>query len=233
VGAAERANAAARAQAAADAAALAVSLSGLRVVLDVQHLFKVGKEASDRGTLYALGNGTHVYEAQATTAYGAALAAWLKSRGAAVLTNEPKSGILTGDYPARNAAANAWGAHAYLALHVNAGGGDYALAEYMVGSPGQALGAPIGAALCKAFRDIRSARCNPLVAHQRGAVCVEGVDRHVPALILEPFFGDNVRQQALFAPEYLVALGGCIGIGIAYWWQAARTSATGAVASRR
>lgn len=233
MGSAQRANEAARAEAARLAAAEAVALAGLRVVLDVQHLYREAPHFGDRGSCYTLGNGTHVWEAAAATMYAAAAAAWLRARSALVYTNDPTQGVLVGPYSRRHAAANALGIHAYIACHVNAGGGNYAAAEYMTGSPGQALGTRIGTAITHTFRDIPSAKCVPLVRGARGAVCVEGVDRHIPAIVLEPFFGDNPRQQAIFEPQYLAALGVAVGVGIAAWWQDAKSSASGAATSRR
>lgn len=233
MGSAQRENEAARAMAAAQAEAEAVALTGLRIVLDVQHVYREGQHAADRGSRYTLGGGVHVWEAAAAVSYAAAARDWLAARGAQVYMNDPTHGILVGPYSRRNAAANALGVHAYLACHVNAGGGNYAAAEYMVGSPGQALGSRIGMALVSSFREIRSCRCVPLVQGQRGAVCIEGVDRHVSALVCEPFFGDNVRQQALFEGIYLTAIGRAVGIGVAQWWQDVKASASGPVAAHR
>lgn len=226
MGAAERANQAQR-------AAEAVALSGCMLVLDVQHLYRDAPHAGDRGARFTLGDGTHVWEAAAATLYASAAAAWLRAHGATVYTNDPVLGTLVGPYSRRQAAANALGVHAYIACHVNAGGGSYARAEYMVGSPGQRLGYIIGTAITKTFREVRTCQCMPLVAGQRGAVCVAGVDRRVPAIVLEPFFGDNTRHQAIFEPPYLAALGVAIGVGVATWWQVASSAASGAAASRR
>jgi len=199
------------------AAELRASLAGLKVALDVQHLYQQDKP-NDRGTVYTLGDGSRVCEAQAAVAYAQAAGTYLTQRGAQVLTNQPTHGILLGHYWTRNRAANAWGAHAYLACHVNAGGGDYFLAEYMLASPGAGLGISIGNAVVGAFPAIQGVKTNPLVRGQRGAVCIESTDATMAAIVLEPFFGDRARFASLFAPENLARLGTAIGIGIGQWW---------------
>ena len=193
-------------------------LAGARIVVDVQHLYRDGKHAGDRGAIFQLEGGATIAEAQATVVYAQALTEWLRSRGAQVLTNDPVHGILVGPYSKRTAAANAYQAHAFIACHVNAGGGAYALAEYQLAGLGQAMGDMIGAKLVERFPEIRAHKCDPIMPGARGDVCVDGVSWDVPALILEPFFGDTRRMQALFAHDRLVALGEAIGEGVAVWW---------------
>ena len=202
-------------------AALRSSLAGLVAVLDVQHLYQPARPR-DRGALFTLLDGSHVYETQASTAYAASAGAWLASRGAHVLTNDPVHGILVGPYWTRNRAAAAIHPHAYLACHVNAGGGDYFLAEYMLGSPGAALGAALGSAVQAAFPEIRGAKCNPLQRGQRGAICIEAVAHPTVGVVLEPFFGDRMRMQGIFEPAALARLGAAIGEGLATWWARTR-----------
>ena len=200
-------------------AALRARLFGCKVAVDVQHAYRSGSHANDRGAVFELRNGAHLAETQATTVYAQALASWLAARGAAVLANDPVAGRLVGPYSDRLAAAAAWGAQAYIACHVNAGGGIYALAEYLIKTPGQALGASVLAVLAERFPEIRGTKVNPLAPGQRGAVCVEGFPADRPAIILEPFFGDNLLQQELFAHDRLVALGEAVGEGLAAWWE--------------
>lgn len=204
--------------------ALRSSLAGLVVVLDVQHLYQPAKP-KDRGALFTLLDGSHVYETQASTAYAGHAGAWLASRGARVITNDPAHGILVGPYWTRNRAAAAAGAHAYLACHVNAGGGDYFLAEYMLGTNGAALGTAIGSTVRTAFPVIHGAKLNPLQRGQRGAVCIEAVDAKVAAIVLEPFFGDRALHEDIFDPEALARLGAAVGEGVAAWWMGIRPAA--------
>jgi hypothetical protein len=200
----------------------ATRLADLRIAIDVQHLFKRFHTA-DRGTLYTLASGLHIYESQAALAYAAAAVSWLEARGAAVLTNHPTQNVLVGSYSSRNRAAVAWRANAYLACHVNAGGGNYASLEYMVGGPGQQLGALIGDALLRACPEVVSVRTPALSRGQRGSVCIEGFPG--AGLILEPFFGDYARHQVLFGGPRLVAIGEAIGAGVAAWWERRRAVA--------
>lgn len=209
-----------RRDAIAAAATEAVSLAGLRIAVDVQHLYRDGQHAGDRGSIYTLQNGNHVAEADAALSYAHALRDYLAARSAKVLTNQPDMGVLVGPYSKRNQAAAAFGVHAYLACHVNAGGGSYARCEYLAATPGQGLGEAIGLQITAAFPSIHTAHAVPLAPGERGNVCVEACDHTRPAIILEPFFGDNPSQQGLFAPDQLVRLGQAIGAGVGAWWAA-------------
>jgi hypothetical protein len=201
---------------------LATRLSQLRVVVDVQHLYRT---PLDRGALYTLPNGTHMHETDATLRYAAALTAWFRARGAAVLTNNDTfvPGIgwfrLVGPYSRRHLDALSWRAHAYIACHLNAGGGNYAAMEYLTPSS-----AGLALSMVMQLRGdfpvtIPRGVARALVPGDRGGVCVEGMG-HLPTVICEPFFGDNVLQQGLFNPPELQAVGESIGEGIARWWEA-------------
>ena len=198
-------------------------LEGLRVAVDVQHLYKTDNPA-DRGCHFTLANGLTIWEAAAVTVYAQALASWLAARGAEVRTNDPRTGQLTGPYPRRQRQANSWGAHAYLACHLDAGGGKYAALEYPVAQAGSTLPRAIGAALVADFTDtIPSHREVPLVQGQRGWVCVGACDPGVAAVLLEPFFGDYRPAQGLLAADRLVAVGEAIAAGVGYWWETKRS----------
>lgn len=201
---------------------LADRLAGLRVVVDVQHVFRSGPKAADRGAEFKTAAGLKTTEAAAALQYAAALCGWLRDRGANVLTNEPTRGILVGPYSVRNSAANAFNADLYLACHVNAGGGAYFAGEYMVGTAGQLAAGAIGRAVLEQFPEVQGQRAVPLVQGQRGAVCIQGVQRSRVALILEPFFGDNARQRGMLEAAALKRLGEAIGAGVAAWWETAK-----------
>jgi N-acetylmuramoyl-L-alanine amidase len=197
-------------------------LNGLRVAVDVQHVYKLDVP-EDRGARFVLANGTHLWEAQAATVYAQALAAWLAARGAVVLTNDPRKGDLTGSYPRRNRQAGAFGAHAYLACHLNAGGGKYAALEYPAGYSGAILARTIGAQLVNDFKEVIPVHKEvPLTAGQRGWVCVGGVPTAVAAVLLEPFFGDYRPAQMLLDPQRLSMVGESIATGLAAWWESQR-----------
>jgi len=203
---------------------LRLRLEGLRVAVDVQHLYKSSNPA-DRGAVFELTGGFHLAEAQAATVYAQALCAWLKARSAKVLTNEPARSVLVGSYYRRQKEAESWGADAYLACHVNAGRGSYARLEYALGAAGgSALCSRLGARLCDDFREILNYDVLPLGPKDRGYICIGGLSRARAAVLVEPFFGDNPGQQALLTTPRLVAVGESIGEGVARWWEAARSA---------
>jgi len=202
---------------------LRVRLEGLRVAVDVQHLYKTSNPL-DRGAIFELPGGFHLAEAQAVAVYAQALCAWLQARGAAVLTNQPAAQVLVGSYYRRQKAAEKWGADAYLACHIDAGKGSYALLEYVVGSAGMVLGSRIGARLCEDFPEILSHKTVSLSPPARGYACISGFPTDRAAVLVEPFFGDNPRQQGLLSTPNLIAVGESIGEGVARWWESVKAS---------
>ena len=202
---------------------LRTRLEGLRVAVDVQHLYK-SSNPLDRGAVFDLPGGFHLAEAQAVTVYAQALCAWLTARGVAVLTNQPAAGVMVGSYYRRIKEAEKWGAHAFLACHIDAGNGSYALVEYLVGSAGVALATRIGSRLTDDFPEILSHKAVSLSPPARGYVCINGFPSDRAAVLVEPFFGDNPRQQGLLSTPKLVAVGESIGEGVARWWESVRES---------
>lgn len=195
----------------------AVSLEGLRVVVDVQHLYRPNKPR-DRGSVYTLIDGTTTTEGSAVVVYAGALRHFLEERGATVLTNDPTHGILIGPYSTRHRAVNTWKPHAYLACHLNAGGGGYALMEHMSMSRGKALAEAIGQALSAVFPPLADHRTQALKSTDRGAVCIERVAEPAAAVLCEPFFGDTPAHQSLLAAPELARVGRAIGLGLVEWW---------------
>jgi hypothetical protein len=195
-------------------------LSGLRVALDVQHLWKPPPRHLDRGAVFQLGGGAHVAEADAALVYAAAAARWLREHGADVLENQPTTGIMVGRYPERNRAAAGWGTHCYLACHLNAGGGHYGAFEHLSATPGDVL----AVLLCRAMAAVPEAGpAREVVLHSadRGAICIEACGQ-LPAVICEPFFGDNPPSQPLLTLGGLVRVGEAIAAGVAAWWETNR-----------
>jgi N-acetylmuramoyl-L-alanine amidase len=191
-------------------------LQGLRVVVDVQHLFRPGKP-NDRGSVYRLANGSVTDEGSSTLIYAAALKARLEQGGATVVTNDPARGILVGPYSTRNRSAVTF--HAYLACHLNAGGGNYALTEYMSMTDALPLAAAIKDALLATFPTvIPRGQTRALSSNDRGAVCIERVPAPCVAVLCEPFFGDHPGHQALLAAPQLHLVGEAIADGVAAWW---------------
>jgi N-acetylmuramoyl-L-alanine amidase len=202
---------------------LRTRLSGLRVAVDVQHLYKTSNPL-DRGASFELVGGLHLDEAQAVTTYAQALCAWLTARGAAVLTNHPAVPELVGSYYRRLKEAEKWPADAYLACHLDAGNGSYALVEYVAGSAGLPLATRIGSRLTDDFPEILSSKAVALTRQARGFACIDGFPTDRAAVLVEPFFGDNPRQQGLFSTANLVKVGESIGEGVARWWEYVKAS---------
>lgn len=142
---------------------LRTRLSGLRVAVDVQHLFRPSKP-KDQGAVFALGDGTHRTEGAISLHYAQHLVEWLRSRGAEVFTNDPNCADpvmvaeWSGPYSRRQWQANAIGVHAYLACHVNAGGGSYGAVEAMNGTRGIELAQAIVRRLIADFPELRTSR---------------------------------------------------------------------------
>lgn len=204
-------------------------LAGLKVAVDVQHLYRPHKPR-DQGAEFVLRDGTRITEAAGVLQYAAALVLALEAWGAMVLRNNPQTKTLFGHYSTRNREANGWDADAYLACHLNAGRGSYAAMEHLAGTAGALLGDELGRRLTTVFPEILNAKTVPLVRGQRGAVCVQECKPWVAAVIVEPFFGDNPAHQSLLAPARLKLLGETLAEGVARWWE--RHGATRTVASR-
>ena len=213
----------------ADATAVARPLAGLRVAVDVQHLYRNDKP-NDRGSVYAIPDGAHgsgqvkVTEASAATIYAGALVAYLRDLGAAVLANDPVKRVLVGDYWHRNLEAAAWHADLYLACHLNAGGGRYACIEYM-GVQGGVCALPAALILSAITEETKQpGRRRTLFRGDRGPVCIEGFPGR--AFIVEPFFGDDIGDsQRLLAPASLARIGQAVGRGILIWRKTRGTAA--------
>jgi hypothetical protein len=204
----------------------AVRLTGLRVAIDVQHLYRAS-HPNDEGTVYTDAAGGHVTEAHLATVYAIAMADWLRARGAIVYTNDTRRGVLVGEYWTRNRQAAGWGCHAYLACHVNAGGGRYAAVEYMAGTTADRLANSVLSQLAAWNPELTGTRAVALPPGQRGAVCIESFhpDNRAAtpptgAVVLEPFFGDCPQLRPLWAADRLQGIGQAIGEGVARWWEA-------------
>ena len=179
-----------------DAVMIASRLAGFRVAIDVQHLYRAS-HPGDQGSVYRDAAGGHVTEAHLATVYALAMADWFRTRGATVYTNDTRRGVLVGDYWTRNRQASEWGCNAYLACHVNAGGGRYAAVEYIAGDSDR-MAVAILAQLAGNVPELVGSRTVALTLGIRGAVCIESF--HVPgasAVILEPFFGDCAQLRPL------------------------------------
>ena len=156
------------------------------VVLDRQHAGKPGSR--DQGAVFADGT----TEAQHAMWQIENATPWLEASGVKV------SIFLKGHYPDRNRAANAAGADLYVACHVNAGGGHYALTEY-VADRGNVPGSRRAAeTLLRTIDDeLGQKAVGPwaLRSGDRGHVCVAACS--MPAVIFEPYFVENRKHDPL------------------------------------
>jgi len=191
-----------------------------RVVVDVQHAFRGGRHANDRGAVFVRSNGLKVSEVDLALEYAKAIADELRSRGRAeVLVNNPSTGLFCGPYQRRQESANRMGAAAYLACHVNAGRGSYARIGFTA-ARSIGLANEIRGSIEDWFGDtLSSVQVKPIAQTDRGSVCVRFAT--CPAVLLEPFFGDNPLHLAdLGSAMGLRDLGHLVGAGVLRWWEA-------------
>ncbi len=193
-------------------------LHGLKAAVDVQHLWKPPPRQWDRGAVFTV-DGMKVAEADAALVYASVLAHWLRERGGEVLENQPSTGVFVGTYPQRNRAAIAWGANLYLACHLNAGGGHYAALEFMSMSEGESVAKRMGTELVRQLPGLGSCHPVSLGSASRGAVCIETCASLMPALIVEPFFGDSPATQPFLSHPGLIQVGAALGAAVASWWE--------------
>jgi len=193
------------------------ALLGLSIAVDVQHLYRTGLRAKDQGAIYKLEGGGKVTEGWAATQYALALSRFLEDRGARVIRNDPKTNVLVGPYSRRTSQAQSAGCQAYLACHLNAGKGYYALTRYLNPDPAQFLATCIAHQLDTDFAEILGGKVLVLAPGDRGRVCVAGFGG--AGVLLEPVFGDTPAQQTLLTALGLSRVGQTIGAGVLWWWR--------------
>lgn len=194
-----------------------MSLAGLKVAVDVQHIYRDGPHAKDRGAQYALDGGAKLWEADCARHYADALIAYLQAAGATTWTNDPIGARLVGPYERRQRTAMALGANLYLACHVNAGGGRYPMCMYT--TPGSRPASLAIVAALGGLPELQLGRVVALGDTERGAVCVRQFTTG-PGVLLEPLFGDYRGHQGLLNSAGLELVGRTIGSGVAAWWTA-------------
>lgn len=191
------------------------------VILDRQHAGKPGKD--DRGASVEL-DGRTVYEVDLTRAYIEAATALLMSEGHAVYVLED------GWYSARHARAceiareNPAQLCAYVACHINAGGGSYGLVLHDARSRG---GHALAEAVADALGTDNAALDRTLVGaadHEgpwaRAMTTIKGIysgPGNLSGICFEPFFIDNDRNQALMTDAGLRAVGNALAVGCMQW----------------
>lgn len=178
-------------------------MTRLRVALDVQHLYRSGIHAGDRGARFVTSAGRTVWEADYSLAYAQAAGLELVGLGHDVLLNADGTAWgsrFRGPYSVRQQIARAWRADVYIACHVNAGGGSYGRVSWPADSPMRGRCRVVAAVLQQAVAawGTRRVETLPIGTGERGHVCVAAVPI-VPlgAVLLEPFFGDDPIPHAL------------------------------------
>lgn len=185
----------------------------MRAILDRQHLGKPSKPG-DHGAVHGA-----LRETDLTEGYIAAAAETLRAAGVEVLV------LTEGEYADRHRQAIAWARTlaercAYVACHVNAGGGRYALAEYDGRSK---AGAKLAAALsdaCASLPGISAGKVVPLAAGERGWICIDGIyagPGQLSGAIFEPGFIDAPAHAALWTSEGLRLVGQTLAAGVLAW----------------
>jgi N-acetylmuramoyl-L-alanine amidase len=196
----------------------------MRVAIDVQHAFKPWPLQNDRGAVFRLQDGTHVTEFSLAWQYATALAETLERAGHQVLRNAPGAQFpLTGWYSARARQAAAWRAQLYLACHVNAGGGSYALLstaqDMSVDVPPSDVAAwSVSGRIATALRAtgmVTAGKTAGLTVTSRGYACISVARRlGIPAVLVEPFFGDNPGVMILDHPAFCAEIGQAIAAAV-------------------
>jgi N-acetylmuramoyl-L-alanine amidase len=187
------------------------------IVLDRQHCGHPGREFADCG---AFGDFDHdgvsdVVEQEAilTAEYGLACEMRLRELGHRVVV------ISDGTYAERHARAVAYKADVYIAMHLNAGGGDYGVCFWDHRSEsGPKLAASIAAAFGKALPELARVLARPTAPSgewTRPYPCIAGVYSGRPvACLVEPAFLDRKEHRGLFDAQGMDRVGKALADGI-------------------
>lgn len=196
----------------------------LLVILDRQHAGKRSSPA-DVGACYDLdGDGvkaeTGEREIDLTLGYGERAAQALEQVGVQVVRLGWPDYV--GSYDERHAQAigharsNKEGRCLYVALHVNAGGGDYGLVEYDERS---GRGGAAASTLCRALTtlpELSRGKTNALDSTERGWACIDGLysgPANLCGVIYEPGFIDQAKHRPLWTEAGLARVGRALAQG--------------------
>lgn len=181
------------------------------VVLDQQHIGRKSRPG-DRGATNGL-----LRETDLTRAYIDVAWAELRRQGHQVHILD------TGEYAERQAQANALAAqnpavpHVYVACHVNAGKGTYALVEHDSRSRAGLAAATRTAQALEALPEIKAGKVIGMVPATRGYACIRDIydgPANITAILYEPGFIDAPAHQALWTPEGLRRVGMALVVGL-------------------
>lgn len=197
-------------------------------ILDWQHHGKPGR--NDRGASFDVnGDGELEYETELTRGYIDAAAHVLESAGHHVYIFDD------GTYRSRHARANTIARAiaepvAYLACHLNAGGGDYGMVLYDWRSGGGAqLASELVKALSPRLAEVGRSRTMLSSPDQWGRAwsTIRGIydgPAHISGACLEPAFMDTSKHHPLFTSEGLKRIGEAIAVGLMSWDLERRTA---------
>lgn len=205
-------------------------MSAPLVLLDRQHAGKRSRPG-DMGAAADLDKDGRIetweQEAHLTPLYAQACQRRLAAEGVATILHDPAGAGLQADYPERHrwavATASRWaGPCLYGALHLNAGGGDYALVGHDPRSRGGRRAAEAIAAELEALPVISRARVVALEGPWlRGLGTIRGIyagPSNLSGVLLEPLFLDHPEHQAFMRADGLVQVGEAIARGVLALW---------------
>lgn len=184
------------------------------ILLDRQHAGKPDKQ--DHGAVHG-----ELVETDLTLAYGNHLVTYLRERGHTVICYGWPGFV--GSYAQRQAmAVEVAKAHPlerciYVALHVNAGGGTYALVEYDARSAGGAKVARALAASLDGLAEVTAGKVEAMDSGTRGFVCLAGIyagPSNLCGVLVEPGFIDSDAHASLWTAEGLARVAGALGVGL-------------------
>jgi len=194
------------------------------VILDRQHHGKPGGRG-DLGARADLdGDGmveAHEFEANLTPLYIASARDYLEPLGIEVVVLE------WGSYKARHAYANAIAGAAdgapvaYIACHLNAGGGRYAAVLHDSRSRGgRGLAVTLADALEEEFDELSKGKAVPAGPGKRAFVTYDGIFEgpgNISGVCFEPCFMDTPEHRPLLSPGGLSRIGRVLGAGCLTW----------------
>ena len=191
------------------------------VIFDWQHQGKPPPKHRDRGASCEI-DGVRVHETDLTAGYIDAAARMIRDAGHQVEI------ITEGWYPNRHKLACSMAMEterpvAYLASHINAGGGSYAAIYHDERSfNGARLAGCIAGALGAALPELSKSKARPSGPEKSGRAW--GVFRGIwsgpmwiSGVCLEPAFIDCEEHWPLFTPEGLERIGAALAAGVLAW----------------
>ncbi len=198
-------------------------------ILDIQHLG--GPNPRSLGASFDLnGDGSieqHEHEARLTPYYAAACSYVLALQGIPVALEpvQPSSYVQRHHRAIQLAKMFPSQPVAYIACHINAGGGDYAACFHHGDRPNDVSLCTHVADNLRPFPELSRSLVFPALVNdwtKRARFCLSGLADAPPnlsALVLEPCFIDQPHHRDLLTGEGLRRIGGALAAGIISWGQ--------------